>query len=586
MYNKKIPLREALTRKKVYCSEDEPGKENLKRVLNLFDITLLAIGATLGSGVYVLPSVVSKTIAGPAVVLSFIIAAIVSSFSGLCYAEFASRVPKAGSSYIYSYVAVGEFTAFVIGWNVIIEHIIGVASVGKALSNYFDSLLGYPQKQFMIEHFPIHISFMGEYPDVASFLFIMIFTLLVAWGVRESSSANNIFTSLNLLTIFTIIISGCYFADFNNWKIKKNAIPAGVNGGNGGFFPFGWQGAVAGAAKCFYGFIGFETISTTGDETKNPKRTIPLALVISLLFTTTVYFAIAVVMTLMWPYYDHDSNAPLPVIYGHLGMPSIKYMVSGGAMLALTTTLIGCLFPLPRILYAMSSDGLLFKIFSKVNKTTKTPFISTIFCGTFAGTLSTVFNLEQLIDMTSIGVFQAYIIVCICVLVLRYKHSSQFKDDPEVSEVRGLRKCLNMSSLKVTSADTQYLSRVCILIYVLFAVVLCICLVNMEKDHGIMSFVLTVLCNISIIVLVIAMILLSRLPQANENISFKVPCVPLIPCLSIVLNMYLMMKLDIKTWIRFVLWICLGLLVYAFYGINHSLEALRKQEVKKNYVHT
>ncbi|KAL5240260.1 hypothetical protein ACI65C_007670 [Semiaphis heraclei] len=407
----------ALTRKK--SDLDEPNEKKLNRVLTFFDLTALGTGCTLGSGVYILAGAVAKSIAGPAVVLSFVIAAVVSAFSGLCYAELAGRVPKAGSAYIYSYVAVGEFTAFIIGWNLIVEYLIGTAATAKAMSNYCDSLLGNPQKRYMTEYFPIHVGFLGNYPDLASFFVIVIIALLVAWGVRESSITNNIFTALNLLTVCTVIVTGCYKANLSNWSIPKSEIPPEVKGGEGGFLPFGWVGVATGAAKCFYGFIGFDSIAMTGEETINPKRDIPLAIVASLFLSTIAYCGVAIVLTLMWPYFLVDADAPLPVLYENLDMPTIKIIVSGGAIFALCTSLLGTLFPLPRILYAMANDGLLFKFLSNINATTMTPLISTIICGLFAGTLAAVFNLEQLIDMASIGTLQAYTIVCICVLILR-----------------------------------------------------------------------------------------------------------------------------------------------------------------------
>ncbi|XP_025416766.1 high affinity cationic amino acid transporter 1-like [Sipha flava] len=574
----------ALTRKKT--ESEDTGKEKLKRVLTFFDLTALGTGATLGCGVYVLAGAVAKSIAGPAVVLSFAIAAVVSGFSGLCYAEFAGRVPKAGSAYIYSYVAVGEFTAFVIGWNLLIEHLIGTASVAKAMSNYCDALLGSPQKTFMLEHFPMHVSFLATYPDFASFVVIFFISLLVAWGVRESSITNNIFTSLNLITVCTVIITGFYKANFANWSIPKSEIPPEAKGGEGGFLPFGWVGVAAGAAKCFYGFIGFDSIATTGEETKNPKRDIPLAIVASLFLSTIAYCGIATVLTLMWPYYSQDPEAPLPALYENLGMPTIKIIVSGGAIFALCTSLLGAIFPLPRILYAMASDGLIFHFLANINATTKTPLISTVLCGIFAGSLATVFNLEQLIDMASIGTLQAYTIVCICVLILRYSDNSPQSIQGPVtlkSKTITAHTWLNLSNTKVTNTDTQYVSRVLIAIFSAFSFVFGISLANMESHYGATKNMFMIINVISLLVLLITLLMLSRLPTAVEDLSFKVPLVPLIPCLSIVLNVYLMMELEYKTWIRFIVWLICGLMIYLFYGIKHSVEG-KKQKNELNTI--
>uniref|UniRef100_A0A2S2R0K3 High affinity cationic amino acid transporter 1 n=1 Tax=Sipha flava TaxID=143950 RepID=A0A2S2R0K3_9HEMI len=565
-----------LGRKKMLVEEMEPGKEKFKRVLNIFDLTTLGIGATLGCGVYVLAGTVAKTVAGPAVVLSFVVAAIVSSFAGVCYAEFAGRVPKAGSAYIYSYVSVGEFIAFIIGWNMFIEHTIGTASATKAMTNYVDSLLGYPQKRFMMKHFPMNMNLLGEYPDVASFLFVMSIALVMAWGVRKSSTLNSVCTIFNLLTVGTVVVSGFFFAKWSNWFIPKSEIPIGVDGGNGGFAPFGWAGIIAGAARCFYGFIGFECISTTGEETKNPKKTIPLAIMISLLFVTVAYSSIASVLTLMWPYYDQDQNAPLPVIYEHLGMPVIKYMVTIGAIFALFTSLLGCLFPIPRILYAMSSDGLLFEFLSNINERTKTPFIATMICGISSGILSSVFNLEQLVDMTSIGTLITYLIVCICVMILRYRCDNVISHELDECETYKIHKWL-FPNTKVPNSDTQYMSRVLIVIYSITAFVFCLCMANIECYDGVYMFPITVVIGISVIILLIVLLMLYRLPQAIETLPFKVPLVPFVPCLSIFLNLYLMAELNIKTWIRFGVGLVIGVLIYTFYGAWHSLEGIKQR---------
>ncbi|KAL4112647.1 hypothetical protein QTP88_016395 [Uroleucon formosanum] len=574
-------LYQSLSRKKTFTIETKQEKDKLKRVLTIFDLTALGIGATLGSGVYVLAGTVAKSIAGPAVVLSFIVAAIVSSFAGVCYAEFAGRVPKAGSAYIYSYVAVGEFIAFIIGWNMFIEHTIGTASAAKAMTNYLDSLLGDPQKRYMKAHFPIHMQFMGEYPDVASFLFLMFIALVMAWGVRKSSTLNTVFTTFNLLTVGTVIVSGLFFVKISNWNISKSEIPPGIDGGNGGFAPFGWSGIIAGAARCFYGFIGFESISTTGEETKNPKKTIPLAIVLTLVFVTSAYSIVASVLTLMWPYYDQDPNAPFPVIYENLGLPVIKYMVTCGAVFALFTSLLGCLFPIPRILYAMSCDGLLFEFLSMVNENTKTPVITTMICGVGAGILSSIFNLEQLVDMTSIGTLISYLIVCVCLLVLRYRDTNTaVQDIGSNSDDYKMFKWYSLFNTKVTNMNTQYISRVLILIYTFSACVFCISMVNVDCYDGAFYFPLIVVIAVSITVSLLSMLMLHRLPQAIENLAFRVPLVPFIPCVSITLNLYLMMELSIKTWIRFGVGLVLGVFIYAFYGIHHSLEGSKQRAVK------
>jgi len=239
---------------------------------------------------------------------------------------------------------------------------------------------------------------------------------------------------------------------------------------------------------------------------------------------------------------------------------------------------------LPRILYAMASDGLLFKILSKINTTTKTPLISTVICGVFAGTLATVFKLEQLIDMASIGTLQAYTIVCICVLILRYTDNKpSIHDNVSKSKKSKIDTWMNLSNTKVPNMDTQYVSRALIAIFSVCSFVFGISLANMASHRGTTKNVFMFINLISLLVLIVTLLMLGRLPKAEEDLSFKVPLVPIIPCLSIVLNVYLMMELEYKTWIRFIVWLACGLMIYLFYGIDHSVEG-KKQKTERNTI--
>jgi solute carrier family 7 (cationic amino acid transporter), member 3 len=291
----------ALKRRK---QNDDSGEESkLARVLTLFDLTALGVGSTLGLGVYVLAGSVAYEQAGPAVTLSFLVAAIASAFAGLCYAEFAARVPKAGSAYVYSYVSVGEFVAFTIGWNLILEYVIGTSSVARGMSGYIDALMDNQMAKTLKEVLPINVSFLADYPDFFSFAIVMLLAVLLAVGVKESTVLNNIFTTVNVVVIGIVLVAGAMKADPDNWRIPKENIPEGVRGGEGGFMPFGIAGVMAGAAKCFYGFVGFDCVATTGEEAKNPQRNIPLAIVTSLIVIFLAYFGISTVLTMMWPYY-------------------------------------------------------------------------------------------------------------------------------------------------------------------------------------------------------------------------------------------------------------------------------------------
>ncbi|ALC43039.1 slif [Drosophila busckii] len=393
----------ALTRRKTDDVHESESK--LARVLNLFDLTALGVGSTLGLGVYVLAGQVAYNIAGPAVTISFLIAAVASAFAGICYAEFAARVPKAGSAYVYSYVTIGEFVAFTIGWNLILEYVIGTASVARGLSGYFDSLIDNKMSLYLNETMPIKVSFLGYYPDFLSFGMVLLLGALLAFGAKESSFLNNIFTCVNLVTIGIVLVAGGMNAKVENWRIPAAEVPEWA--GSGGFMPFGIAGVMAGAAKCFFGFVGFDCIATTGEEAINPKRNIPLAIVMSLIVIFLAYFGVSTVLTMMLPYYLQDPDAPFPKAFDSVEWYTIKWIVTIGAVFALCTSLLGAMFPLPRILYAMGNDGILFKRLSKVHPWTQTPLLATLVSALFAAVMAMLFNLDQLVDMMSIGTILA-----------------------------------------------------------------------------------------------------------------------------------------------------------------------------------
>jgi solute carrier family 7 (cationic amino acid transporter), member 3 len=240
-------------------------------------------------------------------------------------------------------VSVGEFVAFTIGWNLILEYVIGTSSVARGLSGYIDSLIDDRMGKFWRNLFPIDIDFLAEYPDFFSFVIVLVLASVLAFGVKESSFLNNIFTVVNLITVAIVLVAGTIKADPSNWAIAKEDIPEGVRGGEGGFMPYGVAGVMAGAAKCFYGFVGFDCVATTGEEAKNPKRNIPLAIVISLIIIFFAYFGISTVLTMMWPYYAQNPIAPFPHVFQELGMIEIKWIVTVGAIFALCTSLLGAM---------------------------------------------------------------------------------------------------------------------------------------------------------------------------------------------------------------------------------------------------
>ncbi|XP_055705619.1 cationic amino acid transporter 3 isoform X2 [Phlebotomus papatasi] len=535
---------ETLRRKKP-LAETISATTKLAKVLTTLDLTALGIGSTLGVGVYVLAGEVSKTTAGPAVVISFAIAAIASIFAGLCYAEFGARVPKAGSAYIYSYVTIGEFIAFVIGWNLVLEYAIGSASVVKGLSTYLDSLIDHVMSDAFKSFASMNAGALGDYVDFFAFGATMVFSIALALGVRESVSINNIFTLTNLAVVLYVVVTGAFRADPANWSIPPEDVPTDRDQdfGQGGFAPYGFAGIIKGAAICFYGFIGFDCIATASEEARNPRRSIPLSIIISLSVIFVAYFSISTIITMMLPYFDQDVNAPLPHVFRYYGWTVAQYIVSVGAIFGLCASLMGAMFPLPRVIYAMSIDGLIFEFMGRIHPRFKTPLIGTLVAGFLTGTLAAIFNLDQLVSMMSIGTLLAYSMVAGCVLLLRYE-----VDDPS-SKGSGfsLGQFLNIEKLNAPTRFTSGLVTWSVTIYCVWCLGLSLVITQLE-DY----------------------IDQCRQPRSSREITFTVPLVPWLPGLSILINIYLMTQLDVMTWIRFGVWILAGLIIYFTYGIWHS----------------
>ncbi|KAJ0183707.1 hypothetical protein K1T71_000130 [Dendrolimus kikuchii] len=416
------------------------GRQRLSRCLTTMDLTSLGVGSCVGTGMYLVAGMVARKFAGPAVIFSFFIAALASIFSGACYAEFGVRVPNTtGSAYMYAYVTVGEFIAFVIGWNMILEYLIGTSACARALSACFDSLFdGAISRKLSKTVGTVY----GKPPDFLAFgITLMMMCVLIA-GVKKSLFFNNLLNAINLSVWVFIMTAGLFYVDISNWTDHK------------GFLPYGWSGVFSGAATCFYAFIGFDIIATTGEEANNPKRSIPLAIVLSLAIILLAYVSSSMILTLIVPYDEVDTDSALVQMFSHVHAPVCKYIVAMGALSGLTVSMFGSMFPMPRVIFAMALDGLVVKMwiiknhhntigkslnkfvvytffsvywhkqFATISEKSGTPAFATVCGGIAASMLSLFVHLEVLVEMMSIGTLLAYTLVSTCVLVLRYQPHS------------------------------------------------------------------------------------------------------------------------------------------------------------------
>jgi APA family basic amino acid/polyamine antiporter len=466
-------------------SDVEHGGKSLKRSLSAWDLTLLGIGAIIGTGIFVLTGTAAANQAGPAIMMSYLAAGLACGFAALCYAEFASMVPIAGSAYTYAYASLGEIVAWLIGWDLILEYAVGSMTVAIGWSGYMQKLLS----GFGIT-LPVWMSAApgattpGAIINLPAVIIVLLIMILLVIGVRESARFNAVMVMIKGAAILFFIAVGFSYVEPANWTP---------------FAPYGTSGVMAAAAVVFFAYIGFDAVSTTAEEAKNPRRDLPIGIIASLIICTTLYLAVAAILSGIVPVVQYRSsveslpgvtqadpsgvtqflNAPVAYALSVIGLDWAAYLVSAGAVAGITSVLLVMLMSQPRIFFAMSRDGLLPRGVSKVHPKFGTPYITTIITCVAVAIVAGLTQIQVVGEMTSIGTLFAFVVVCAAVLVLRYQR-----------------------------------------------------------------------------------------PEAHR--PFRVPFGPVFPVLGIMSCLWLMLSLPVITWVRFLVWLDIGIAIYWTYGRKNS----------------
>lgn len=390
-----------LRKKDIHTISVEDGTSNLMRCLTGFDLMLLGIGAIIGAGIFVLTGVVAATKAGPAIILSYIIAGLACLFSALSYAELATAIGGCGSAYGYAYVGFGEIIAWIVGWDLLLEYSVTVATVAVGWSSYMKSLL-----QAISIRIVNTVSLGPNITvDFLALSIISVISVLLIWGVRSTTRFNNTIVGVKLLVILLFIVVASTHINPSNWHP---------------FMPFGWLGVAKGASLIFFAYIGFDAVSTTAEEVVNPQRNLPIGIIGSLSVSTLLYIVISGLLTGMVSYRTLNVASPLSDALIAIGYQGVAGVISVGALAGLMTVILVLFYGLSRIFYAIARDGLLPEYFSVLHAKTQTPMRIIVLCGIWIGAISALFPINLLTELVNIGTLVAFTLVCLGVLILRH----------------------------------------------------------------------------------------------------------------------------------------------------------------------
>ncbi len=414
--------------------EEMAGENRLRRVLGPVQLTSLGVGAIIGAGIFVATGAAAHNVAGPALMLSYVVAGITCVFAALCYAEFASMAPVAGSAYTYAYATLGELFAWIIGWDLVLEYAVGAATVANGWSGYFQSVLA----KFNM-HFPAALSgppivyeaATGHFirtagvANLPAVLIIALMTVVLVKGISESAGFNTVMVFLKLVVVLFVIMVGAFYINPQNWHPFA---PFGMTGVSffghtlAGQVDAGGQpvGMIAGAAIIFFAYIGFDSVSTHAEEARNPKRDVPIGIIASLIICTVLYIAVVAVLTGMVPYDKLSVDAGVSDAFKQAGLPWAEFIIAAAGVAGITSVLLVLMLSAPRVFLAMARDGMVPKhFFGDVHPKFRTPWRSQILVGAFAAMLTGFLPIDALLHLTNIGTLLAFVIVCAAVLIMR-----------------------------------------------------------------------------------------------------------------------------------------------------------------------
>ena len=412
------------------------GKGRLKRVLGPVGLTSLGVGAIIGTGIFVLTGVAAHDKTGPALMLSFVVAGLACIFAALCYAEFASMVPVAGSAYTYAYATLGEMMAWIIGWDLILEYAVASSTVAHGWSHYFQDFIQIfgmkIPRAFSNSPFDLvggKFVKTGPILDLPAVLVTFAITAILVKGIKESTTFNSIMVIIKLSIVVFVIVVGSSYIHVENWTPFA---PFGYTGLSFFGTPVGGSqvgsngeplGMLAGASTIFFAYIGFDAVSNQSEEAINPKRDVPIGIIASLILCTVLYIAVSAVLTGMIPYDKINIDAPISDAFGQVGLPWAKYLISLGALTGITSVLLVMMLSQPRIFLAMARDGLVPPaFFSAIHPRFRTPYKSTILIGICVALMAGLLPLRILAELVNIGTLFAFVVVCAAVLIMRRTH--------------------------------------------------------------------------------------------------------------------------------------------------------------------